>query len=38
MHPFRGLMWIVAIVLAAVIVIHLMPAAGAAHHATRLMR
>jgi hypothetical protein len=35
---FRGLMWIVAIVLAAVIVIHLVPVAPAAHHTARLMR
>lgn len=35
---FRGLMWIVAIVLAGVIVTHLVPAAPAAHHSIRLMR
>ena len=35
---FRGLMWIAAIVLAAVIVVHLLPVAPHAHHATRLMR
>jgi hypothetical protein len=35
---FRGLMWIVAIVLAAVIVVHLVPTAPSAHHAVRLMR
>ena len=35
---FRGLMWIAAIVLAAVIVIHLVPAAAPAPHATHLMR
>jgi hypothetical protein len=35
---FRGLMWIVAIVLAGVIVTHLMPATPAAHHSVRLMR
>jgi hypothetical protein len=35
---FRALMWIAAIVLAAVIVIHLVPTAPPAHHATRLMR
>ena len=35
---FRGLMWIVAIVLAGLIVIHLMPMASEAHHTARLMR
>jgi hypothetical protein len=35
---FRGLMWIVAIVLAGVIVVHLVPDASSAHHAARLMR
>ena len=36
---FRGLMWIVAIALAGVIIIHLMPDVSSAHHAaTRLMR
>jgi hypothetical protein len=36
---FRGLMWIAAIVLAGVIVIHLMPDSSSAHHAaTRLLR
>ncbi len=36
---FRGLMWIVAILLASVIIIHLMPDSSSAHHAaTRLMR
>jgi hypothetical protein len=35
---FRGLMWIVAIVLAGVIVIHLVPSPSAAHHAVRSMR
>jgi hypothetical protein len=36
---FRGLMWLAAIVLAGVIVIHLMPHTASAHHAaTRLMR
>jgi hypothetical protein len=35
---FRGLMWIVAIALAALIVVHLVPAAHQAHHAVRLMR
>jgi hypothetical protein len=35
---FRGLMWIVAIVLVGVIVTHLVPAAPVAHHAIRAMR
>jgi hypothetical protein len=36
---FRGLMWIVAVVLASVIIIHLMPDTPSAHHAAaRLMR
>jgi len=35
---FRGLMWLAAIVLAAVIVIHLVPATPAAHHTARLLR
>ena len=35
---FRGLMWLAAIVLAAVIVIDLVPATPAAHHTARLMR
>jgi hypothetical protein len=35
---FRGLMWIVAIVLIGVIVVHLVPAAPETHHALRLMR
>ncbi|HJS97364.1 MAG TPA: hypothetical protein VJ741_24050 [Solirubrobacteraceae bacterium] len=35
---FRGLMWIMAIALAAVIVVHLVPTAHTAHHAVRLMR
>jgi hypothetical protein len=35
---FRGLMWLVAIVLAGVIVVHLVPTAPAAHHAARLLR
>lgn len=34
---FRGLMWIVAIVLAVVVVVHLVPTAPA-HHPVRLMR
>lgn len=35
---FRGLMWIVAIVLAGVIVIHLIPASPPMHHSVRLIR
>lgn len=35
---FRGLMWIVAIVLAALIVTHLAPDAHTAHHSVRLLR
>jgi len=35
---FRGLMWIVAIVLIGVIVVHLVPATPETHHALRLMR
>ena len=36
---FRGLMWIAAIVLAGVIIIHLMPDSAAAHQAaSRVMR
>jgi hypothetical protein len=35
---FRGLMWIVVIVLAGVIVTHLAPASVPAHHAIRVMR
>ena len=35
---FRGLMWLCAIALAVVIVVHLMPASAPAHHTTRLLR
>jgi hypothetical protein len=35
---FRGLMWIVAIVLAGVIATHLVPGSPPAHHVVRLMR
>ncbi|MBV9606051.1 MAG: hypothetical protein JO027_13130 [Solirubrobacterales bacterium] len=35
---FRGLMWIVAIVLAGVVVVHLVPVNAPTHHAIRLMR
>lgn len=34
---FRGLMWLIAIVLAGVIVVHLLPTTPA-HHAIQLMR
>jgi hypothetical protein len=35
---FRGLMWIVAIVLAGVIVTHVAPASHATHHTVRMLR
>ncbi len=35
---FRALMWLVAIVLAAVIVVHLMPTSPPVHHSLRLLR
>ncbi len=35
---FRGLMWLCAIVLATVIVVHLMPASSPAHHSIRVLR
>jgi hypothetical protein len=35
---FRGLMWLAAVVLAAVIVVHLVPSAPPAHHAVAMMR
>jgi hypothetical protein len=35
---FRGAMWIVVLVLAAVIVVHLMGTSPAAHHSLRLLR
>jgi hypothetical protein len=35
---FRGLMWLVAIVLVGVIVVHLVPASTPVHHTTRLLR
>jgi hypothetical protein len=35
---FRGLIWIVAIVLAGVIVIHLVPGASAVHQSARVIR
>jgi hypothetical protein len=31
-------MWIMAIVLAAVVVVHLVPASASAHHTVRMMR
>jgi hypothetical protein len=34
---FRGLMWLVAIVLTGVIVIHLMPGSPPQHHVTHVM-
>ncbi|MGO9499813.1 MAG: hypothetical protein ACLQA5_24340 [Solirubrobacteraceae bacterium] len=35
---FRGLMWLCAIALATVIVVHLMPASAPAHNSVRLLR
>jgi hypothetical protein len=35
---FRGLMWIAAIVLAGVIVVHFIAASPAAHQSVRMMR
>jgi hypothetical protein len=35
---FRALMWLAAIALAAVIVIHLVPAAPVAHQTARMLR
>jgi hypothetical protein len=35
---FRGLMWLCAIALATVIVVHLIPASPPAHHAVRVLR
>ena len=35
---FRGLMWIVAILLAGLIVTHLAPATHPAHHAVHVLR
>ena len=35
---FRGLMWLCAIALATVIVVHLIPAPAAAHHSMRVLR
>jgi hypothetical protein len=35
---FRGLMWIAAIVLASVIVIHLVPASTSVHHTVKVLR
>ena len=35
---FRGLMWLVAIVLAGILVVHLVPATPAVHHTARVLR
>ena len=35
---FRGLMWLVAIVLAGVIAVHLMATTTEVHHSTQVMR
>lgn len=35
---FRGLMWLVAIVLACVIIIHLVPATAPVHHSMQILR
>ena len=35
---FRGLMWLVAIVLAGVVMVHLVPATPSAHHTAGLLR
>jgi hypothetical protein len=35
---FRGLMWLCAIALAVMIVVHLLPASAPVHHSTRLLR
>jgi hypothetical protein len=35
---FRGLMWVCAIALATVIVVHLIPASAPVHHSTRVLR
>jgi hypothetical protein len=35
---FRGLMWIVAIVLVGVIAVHLVPTASTVHHSVRVLR
>jgi len=35
---FRGLMWLAAIALAAVIVVHLIPASAPAQHTVRILR
>jgi hypothetical protein len=35
---FRGLMWLCAIALAAVIVVHLIPASAPVHHSIRVLR
>ena len=35
---FRGLMWLVAVALAVVVVIHLVPGAPAVHHSAQALR
>jgi hypothetical protein len=35
---FCGLMWAVALVLAIVVLIHALPSAGVAHHASHFLR
>jgi len=35
---FRGLMWLCAIALATVVVVHLIPASAPAHHSMRVQR
>jgi hypothetical protein len=35
---FRGLMWIVVIVLVGVIAVHFVPASPAVHHSVRVLR
>ncbi len=35
---FRGLLWLCAIALATVIVVHLIPASAPAHNSVRLLR
>lgn len=35
---FRGLMWLAAVVLATVVVMHLVPGSPAVHHSARALR
>jgi len=35
---FRGLMWIIAIVLVGVIAVHLVPTGASVHHSVRVLR